>query len=93
MLMSRRRSRHIGFGLYQFDSPKNGSLSGFGEGDFIRLRDEHGNEWRGAAEVQWDDSVRFRFRDTAGRWATGVGDSGGITLRDDRGNTWRGFVQ
>jgi hypothetical protein len=67
-------------------------MHGFGYGEYIRLRDEFGNVWRGEAELLSDDSVRYRFRDANGRSISGIGDSGGIMLRDDKGNVWRGFV-
>jgi len=67
-------------------------MQGFGYGEYIRLRDEFGNIWRGEAELLSDDSVRYRFRDATGRSISGIGDSGGIMLRDDKGNVWRGFV-
>lgn len=66
-------------------------LYGFGHGDHIRLRDEHGNVWRGSAE-RTDDAVRYTFRDPNGRTITGVSDSFGIILRDGKGKTWRGFI-
>ena len=94
MMNLRKRKRSlIKSGQYRLESGQGGGvLSGFGDGDFIKLRDEHGNEWCGAAERQYDDSIRFRFRDAKGHYATGVGDNFGITLRDDQGRTWRGFV-
>jgi hypothetical protein len=67
-------------------------LYGFGHGDHIRLRDEHGNVWRGSAERGTDDAVRYTFRDPNGRTISGVSDSFGIILRDDKGKTWRGFI-
>lgn len=67
-------------------------MEGFGDGDYVRLRDEFGNVWRGQAEVQDDDSVRYRFRDEKGRTISGASDRYGITLRDERGVTWRGYV-
>ena len=67
-------------------------MSGFGDGDFIRLRDEFGNEWRGQAEKNADNAVRYRFRDSLGHFITGIGDGYGVTLRDEHGNTWRGFI-
>jgi hypothetical protein len=90
-LRKKKRSLLRG-GHYRLENGQSGILSGFGDGDFIKLRDEFGVEWNGAAELQYDDTVRFRFRDSAGHYATGVGDNFGITLRDDRGRTWRGFV-
>lgn len=94
MIRSRqkRRSTHVRFGRYHFENLRHGAITGYGDGDFIRLRDEFGTEWTGTAEMQGDDTIRFRFRDPSGRYATGVGDYSGITLRDDKGNTWRGFV-
>ena len=57
-------------------------MHGFGDGDFICLRDEHGHEWRGVAEV-WDTMIRFRFRDSDGNYLSGISDQdSGIMLRD-----------
>jgi hypothetical protein len=67
-------------------------LHGYGEGDLILLRDEHGNVWRGEAERYSDNTIRYRFRDNNGRTISGMSDSFGVILRDDQGNTWRGFV-
>lgn len=89
---SKRRGSFVRFGHYHFENMKHGAMIGYGDGDYIRLRDEFGNEWTGTAEKQSDDTIRFRFRDANGRYATGVGDYSGITLRDDKGKTWRGFV-
>jgi hypothetical protein len=79
-------------GYFRFDSGKGRTMSGFGDGDFVRLRDQYGNEWRGQAERQPDDTIRYRFRDAEGKSITGVSDSYGVILRDERGNTWRGFI-
>jgi hypothetical protein len=79
-------------GFYRFQDVNKSTVYGFGEGDFIRLRDEFGNVWRGVAEREDDRNVRYRFRDSKGRSITGLSDSHGIILRDDRGKTWRGFV-
>jgi len=68
-------------------------MFGYGEGDFVRLRDEFGNVWNGVAEPQDNNLVRFRFRDQTGKSITGISDSFGIVLRDEKGNTWRGFVE
>jgi hypothetical protein len=68
-------------------------MTGYGEGEFVRLRDEYGNVWSGMADPQGDNIVRYRFRDSAGKSITGISDSFGIVLRDEKGNTWRGFVE
>jgi hypothetical protein len=68
-------------------------MFGYGEGDFVRLRDEYGNVWNGVAEPQGDNIFRYRFRDANGKSITGISDSLGIVLRDEKGNTWRGFVE
>ncbi|HEU0119587.1 MAG TPA: hypothetical protein VFQ91_03610 [Bryobacteraceae bacterium] len=68
-------------------------MSGYGEGGFVRLRDEFGTVWNGMADPQEDNIVRYRFRDASGRSITGISDSFGIVLRDEKGNTWRGFVE
>jgi hypothetical protein len=67
-------------------------MSGFGDGDFVRLRDEYGNEWRGQAEKHADNTVRYRFKDSQGRFITGIGEGYAVTLRDEEGHVWRGFV-
>jgi len=69
------------------------NVHGYGEGDYIRLRDEYGNVWMGSATRDDHSSmVRYRFRDNNGKSISGISDSFGIVLRDDSGNTWRGFV-
>jgi hypothetical protein len=77
----------------RFRSSDQGTIHGYGEGEYIRLRDEFGHIWVGGA-TRDDDShaVRYRFRDDNGRSITGVSDSHGVLLRDDKGKTWRGFV-
>jgi hypothetical protein len=67
-------------------------MFGAGEAEYIRLRDEYGNVWRGWAERQDDFSVRYTFRDNSGNHISGVSDASGILLRDSRGKTWRGIV-
>lgn len=80
-------------GFYRFESMKTrNSMSGSGYGEFIRLRDEFGNVWRGEAELQDDETVRYRFRDSNGRTISGISDTYGVVLRDEKGNVWRGFV-
>ena len=62
-----------------------------GHGENIRLKDENGNVWSGAAEER-NDQIYYRFRDSCGRSMTGVSTSTVLVLRDERGNVWRGFV-
>jgi hypothetical protein len=76
----------------RFRVPGGGDVHGYGEGDYIRMRDEFGNVWIGSATRDHDNIIRFRFRDHNGHYATGVSDSYGVLLRDDKGQTWRGFV-
>ena len=92
MIYRRRRKSGVPGGFFRFEGIGRKSVFGFGDGDFIRLRDEYGNVWRGMAEKQGDDTVRFRFRDSNGKTISGVADGYGILLRDEDGNTWRGFV-
>jgi hypothetical protein len=79
-------------GFHRFHNVDNQILVGFGDGDYIRLRDEFGNVWRGSAEREADNTVRYRFRDEKGHTITGISDSYGIVLRDEKGKSWRGFV-
>ncbi len=93
-MMTNRRRNNFGSkpGYYRFQGAGNQVLQGFGDGDFIRLRDEEGHEWQGVAEG-FDTMVRFRFRDSKGNCLSGVSEGGnGIVLRDEKGNTWRGYV-
>lgn len=91
MIYRKRRRDSLPGGYFRFSFGQR-TVAGHGEGDFIRLHDEFGNEWRGVAERQQDDTIRYRFRDDQGNYASGVSDGYGIVLRDARGNTWRGFV-
>lgn len=95
--MLRRRFRRTRYGsvptgFYRFERPGGRPLQGYGMGEFVQLRDEFGNVWRGHAERLTDDSIHYRFRDSSGNTVSGISDRFGIVLRDQRGNTWRGFV-
>ncbi|MBM3724260.1 MAG: hypothetical protein FJW40_02390 [Acidobacteria bacterium] len=88
----RRRQSGPRGGLFHVQDSFRRAMVGFGEGEFVRLRDEFGNEWRGSGELQTDGTVRYRLRDSSGRAITGISEKNGLILRDDRGNVWRGFV-
>lgn len=93
MLFRRHRRRtSTPAGFYQFESQSRRYMCGYGDGDFVQLRDEFGNVWRGQAEATDEKTFRFIFRDGDGNRISGVSDSYGVTLRDENGNTWRGFV-
>jgi hypothetical protein len=95
-MIFRRRKSHgsAPSGFYRFENSRSrAGMTGYGEGDFVRLRDEYGNVWNGVADPQGDNVVRYQFRDAAGKSITGISDSFGIVLRDEKGNTWRGFVE
>ncbi|HYZ83213.1 MAG TPA: hypothetical protein VE621_02355 [Bryobacteraceae bacterium] len=93
-MIHRRRGAYqtIPGGFFRFQSGSRNSVYGFGEGDYIRLRDEYGSVWRGVAERDSEGMIRYRFRDENGRSITGISDNYGVILRDDKGKTWRGFV-
>jgi hypothetical protein len=93
-MIHRRRGVHSTTpgGFFRFQNANKSVVYGFGEGDYIRLRDEFGNVWRGVAERDADNVIRYRFRDEKGKSITGISDSYGVILRDERGKTWRGFV-
>lgn len=76
----------------RFQSADKHTVQGYGEDDCIRLRDEFGRTWVGSATREDDNQIRYRFRDTTGRYITGLSDASGVVLRDERGKTWRGFV-
>ena len=90
----RRGSGSIRGGFYHFVNPQSKStLSGYGDGDFVRLRDEYGLVWTGTAEKQGPDLIRYRLRSEKGKTIAGISDTHGIVLRDEKGNTWRGFLE
>lgn len=93
-MIHRRRSAYatIPGGFFRFQNASKSTVYGFGEGDYIRLRDEFGNVWRGVAERDSDNLIRYRFKDDKGRSITGISDSYGVIMRDEKGKTWRGFV-
>ena len=76
----------------RFRSADRHMIYGYGEGDYIRLRDEYGNVWMGSAIQEEGNLVRYRFRDDHGRYISGVSDTYGVLLRDDKGKTWKGFI-
>ncbi len=93
MIYRRRRQRSsVPHGFYRFEGGAQETVCGFGDSDYIRLRDEFGNVWRGHAEKQSDNLIRYLFRDNNGNTISGISDRSGIVLRDEHGNTWRGFV-
>lgn len=95
MLYGKRRkfsSRTGKAGYYRIESPNRPVMQGFGDGEYIRLRDEFGREWKGVAEPYDQDLVRFRFTDDQGNMVSGISDRHGIVLRDAKGKTWRGFA-
>ncbi len=95
MIYGRRRKRsQVSSGTYRFESVSSkATLVGYGDGDFVRLRDEYGNVWTGCAEAQGSDLVRYRFRDDKGNAIAGISDTYGIVLRDAKGKMWRGFLE
>jgi hypothetical protein len=93
-MIYRRRHTHSTSpgGFHRFQNSLRQIVYGHGDGDYIRLRDEYGNVWRGSATCEDDNTVRYRFRDQHGITISGISDAFGVVLRDERGNTWRGFV-
>ena len=93
-MIYRRRSVQSGSrgGFFHLENERTKTrVFGFGHGENIRLKDENGNVWSGAAEER-NDQIYYRFRDSCGRSMTGVSTSTVLVLRDERGNVWRGFV-
>jgi hypothetical protein len=88
----RRRATLPGGNFFLEDEKTKTRVSGHGQGEYIRLKDEYGNEWTGSATRNDDDSTQYRFRDAKGKSMTGVAYGQAVTLRDDRGNTWKGFI-
>jgi hypothetical protein len=88
----RRFANSVPSGFYRFETTFRRSIYGFGDGEFIRLRDEFGNVWRGLAERQDDNTIRYHFHDSKGKTVSGISDQFGIILRDHTGHVWRGFL-
>ena len=93
--MEKRKNKHRrepgGYFSLQEEKTKT-RVSGYGHGDFIKLKDEYGNVWLGSATRSDDNSVVYRFRDGKGRTLSGVSDNVTVTLRDGKGKTWKGFI-
>lgn len=89
---NRSRYKRAAGGYMRFRSSDRQTVHGYGEGDYVRLRDEYGGVWVGSVTREDDNLVRYRFRDDRGRYVTGVSDSYGVVLRDEEGKTWRGFI-
>lgn len=93
MIYRRRRSRASApSGYVHFESLHHRNVTGYTDGECVRLKDEFGNVWSGTAEMQDDRSVRYRLHDQRGKLISGSADQSGILLRDESGNTWRGYV-
>ncbi len=93
MIYRRRRVAHgIPGSFFTFQDSQNHVVFGPSDGEFIFLRDEFGKQWRGVAERQSDNTIRYRFRDEDGNFISGMSDGGAVTLRDQKGKTWRGFI-
>jgi hypothetical protein len=92
-MIYRGRSRYARLpGIARNLQSGNRNMQAVGQGDFIRMRDEHGNVWAGSASVEPGNIVRYRFRDAQGRYITGIADTWGVILRNEHGETWRGFL-
>ena len=93
MPVNRRKHTSLPGGYFHLEEEKTKMrVTGYGHGDHIKLQDEYGNVWQGAAEHLSDHSVAYRFRDSKGHTLSGVSNNKAMTLRDETGNTWKGFV-
>jgi hypothetical protein len=94
MIFTRRQEKNKQPGGYFHlqDEKTKTRVSGYGQGDHIKLKDEYGNVWFGSALRNPDGSTVYRFRDEHGKSLTGVSHGEAVTLRDERGNTWKGFI-
>ena len=90
---SDQKSRSLPGGFFHLEDERTKTrVFGYGQGDYIKLKDEYGNVWTGSATRNPDNSVVYRFRDGKGTSLSGVSEGSVVTLRDQRGNTWKGFV-
>src|ERR1700724_3826031 len=93
MAITKNKHRREPGGYFNLQEEKTKTrVSGYGHGDFIKLKDEYGNVWLGSAETVADNSIVYRFRDGTGQTLTGISSGLVVTLRDEKGNTWRGAV-
>lgn len=94
MMFSRksRKNNQPGGYFHLQDERTKTRVSGHGQGDNIRLKDEYGNAWFGSALRNQDGSIVYQFRDEHGKSLTGVSHGEVVTLRDERGGTWKGFI-
>jgi hypothetical protein len=93
MKTPKSKNRREAGGYFSLQEEKTKTrVSGYGHGDFIKLRDEYGNVWLGSAETVADNSIVYRFRNGTGQTLTGISSGLVVTLRDEKGNTWRGAV-
>jgi hypothetical protein len=93
MAVTKKKQRREAGGYFNLQEEKTKTrVSGYGHGDFIKLKDEYGNIWLGSAETVADNSIVYRFRDGTGHTLTGISSGLVVTLRDEKGNTWRGAV-
>jgi len=88
----RRRSRLPGGYFHLEEESTKTRAFGYGHGDHIKLQDEYGTEWRGAATLNPDSTVTYRFRTSRGKNLTGISTDEIVVLRDERGSIWKGFV-
>jgi len=94
MIFGRKRAKNQQPGGYfhlQEEKTKT-RVSGYGQGDHIKLKDEYGNVWLGSALRNPDDSIVYRFRNEHGKSLTGVSSGEAVNLRDELGSTWKGFI-
>jgi len=93
MAKTKNKQRREAGGYFSLQEEKTKTrVSGYGHGDFIKLKDEYGNVWLGSAEIVADNSIVYRFRNGTGQTLTGISSGLVVTLRDEKGNTWRGAV-
>ena len=94
MIFTRKREKNKQPGGYFHlqDEKTKTRVSGYGQGDHIKLKDEYGNLWFGSAMRNPDGSIVYRFRDEHGKSLTGVSHGEAVTLRDEHGSTWKGFI-
>jgi hypothetical protein len=94
-VLYRKKSKHSSLpgGHFHLENEKTKTrVHGYGFGDYIKLIDEYGNIWRGAAEKRGDDGIFYSFKASNGRTLTGVSSNFVVILRDDHGETWKGFI-
>ncbi len=66
-------------------------VSGYGNGDFVSLKDEFGTTWAGFSYRGEDNRTYYHVTNPDGKRMTGVANDSSISFRDDSGRLFKGL--